>query len=284
MKLPPVELKYKANIFEVLPNSTWSKVPLSFEQLDHAHGFLLYSSRIKFHPSDPAVLSIPDLHDRAQVFVDKEYAGTLSVTRKALQLPISARNGSNIDILVENQGRIFYGPVINQRKGILSAVYLSDHIISSWHHYRLFEDWTAVTSRLVNAPTPKQPSSPRMPSFFTAKFVLDDEYKDRPLDSFLKVSGGWTKGVAFLNGHNLGRYWPVAGPQLTLYAPAVFFKPYPKENELVLFEHEKSPCQSSPSANSSKCSVQFVEKHIINAAVPSPVGSRKPPSFVQKET
>lgn len=75
MKLPPIELKYKANVFQVLPNSSWSKVPLSFEQLNHAHGFILYSSQIKFNPTDPALLSIPDhLHDRAQVFVDKVFA------------------------------------------------------------------------------------------------------------------------------------------------------------------------------------------------------------------
>lgn len=33
------------------------------------------------------------------------------------------------------------------------------------------------------------------------------------------VSQGWEKGVVFVNGVNLGRYWKV-GPQRTLYVPA----------------------------------------------------------------
>ena len=31
-----------------------------------------------------------------------------------------------------------------------------------------------------------------------------------PADTFLDMRG-WTKGVAWVNGFNLGRYWPVSG-------------------------------------------------------------------------
>lgn len=31
-------------------------------------------------------------------------------------------------------------------------------------------------------------------------------------------SQGWSKGVVFINGKNLGRYWST-GPQQTLYVP-----------------------------------------------------------------
>lgn len=179
---------------------------------------------------------------------------------------------------MENQGRIFYGPFINQRKGILSAVYLSDHVINNWHHYRLFQNWTEIISKLTSAPASNSPAPSRIPAFFTATFVLPEEYK-QPLDSFLQVTG-WTKGVAFLNGHNIGRYWPLVGPQKTLYAPSVFFRPYPQTNTIVLFEQEKNPC----SKDTKLCKVEFVSKHIINGAVPTPVATKKPPTFVQKET
>ena len=33
------------------------------------------------------------------------------------------------------------------------------------------------------------------------------------------IRQGWKKGVVFINGFNLGRYWHV-GPQRTLYIPA----------------------------------------------------------------
>lgn len=59
-----------------------------------------------------------------------------------------------------------------------------------------------------------------------------------PLDTYLDTTG-WGKGVAYVNGHNLGRYWPLVGPQITLYVPAVYLKT--GENELVLLELEYLP-------------------------------------------
>jgi beta-galactosidase len=37
-------------------------------------------------------------------------------------------------------------------------------------------------------------------------------------DTFLDMSG-WGKGIAWINGHNLGRYWKI-GPQQSLFVPA----------------------------------------------------------------
>jgi len=44
---------------------------------------------------------------------------------------------------------------------------------------------------------------------------------------------GWRKGVIFVNGFNIGRYWDV-GPQKTLYVPAPLLRPGP--NQLLMFE------------------------------------------------
>jgi beta-galactosidase len=52
----------------------------------------------------------------------------------------------------------------------------------------------------------------------------------------LKVPG-WTKGVAWVNGFNLGRYWKV-GPQQALYVPGVYLKR--GQNELILFEQHSA--------------------------------------------
>ena len=46
----------------------------------------------------------------------------------------------------------------------------------------------------------------------------------------------WGKGVVFLNGFNLGRYWNI-GPQLSLYAPAPLFQK--GKNKIIIFEEEK---------------------------------------------
>jgi len=49
------------------------------------------------------------------------------------------------------------------------------------------------------------------------------------------------QGVAFVNGFNLGRYWPVAGPQVTLYVPAGVLYPAPQQNTITLLELQHAP-------------------------------------------
>ena len=74
------------------------------------------------------------------------------------------------------------------------------------------------------------------PAFYRAKFQVD-----QVADTFLNPTG-WIKGVAFVNGHNIGRYWTI-GPQLTLFIPSHFLKV--GENELIIFEQEKTTAITS---------------------------------------
>ena len=148
----------------------------------------------------------------------------------------------------------------------MDKVLVDKQPINHWSHYKLFDNWDNLLKKLPSTPTKANHyQSPRIPSFYHGKFLLPNK-PHYPLDSFLEV-GAWNKGVAFLNGHNLGRYWPVAGPQLTLYAPSVYFKPYPHENEIVLFELEHSPCSVGDS-HDDKCVVNFTDKHVINGHIP----------------
>ncbi len=55
---------------------------------------------------------------------------------------------------------------------------------------------------------------------------------DGPEDRYLRLDG-WTKGNAFINGFNLGRYWS-RGPQRTLYIPAPLIRA--GRNELAVLE------------------------------------------------
>src|SRR5258708_29406988 len=63
--------------------------------------------------------------------------------------------------------------------------------------------------------------------FFKGLFILD-----RTADTYFDVSG-YKKGVVWVNGHNLGRYWYV-GPQQHLYCPASWLKK--GTNEIVLLD------------------------------------------------
>jgi len=69
--------------------------------------------------------------------------------------------------------------------------------------------------------------------FFQGTFNLK-----APGDTYLDL-GGWKKGVVWLNGNNLGRYWEI-GPQKRLYCPASFLKE--GRNEIVVFDlHQTAP-------------------------------------------
>jgi len=76
------------------------------------------------------------------------------------------------------------------------------------------------------------------------------------------------QGQAFLNGFNLGRYWPVRGPQVTLYVPKTVLKPSPAQNVLVMVELDRAPCDSH---STEPCTVTFVESPILNKTVTSSV-------------
>jgi beta-galactosidase len=56
---------------------------------------------------------------------------------------------------------------------------------------------------------------------------------------FVLDPSGWGKGLVFINGFNLGRYWPLAGPQITLYIPKEILKV--GINEITMLELQTAP-------------------------------------------
>ena len=57
---------------------------------------------------------------------------------------------------------------------------------------------------------------------------------------------------------NIGRYWPTAGPQVTLYVPGSFLSTS-QTNFIILIDFEGSSCTDS------NCSVEFTDYPIINS-------------------
>lgn len=184
-------------------------------------------------------------------------------------MPIKLDNNSRLDILVENQGRFSYTGY-NETKGIIDGVYLiranDDNElktkIKNWKHYLFFKNWEQTVEKLQNKTNSSSIKlSSRIPTFFTGRFKLPND-SNLPFDSFLRLDG-WGKGVAFLNGFNLGRYWPLAGPQVTLYAPSHLFKSFPEENVISVFELQRHPCMTSEN----NCVVKFVKEHELNGTL-----------------
>jgi beta-galactosidase len=218
-----IELNQSAPLFDVLPalsTPVHRVVPQPMEALDQNYGFILYRTQIAA-PYGETTLTLCGLHDRAQVFLNGRSAGVLERATPDPLLPLYLpQGGVQLDILVENMGRVNFGPHLMDRKGILGGVSLGKSFLFDWTIFPLPLD---DLSRLEFAPA----ADSYGPAFYRGSFTLAEVG-----DTFLGLPG-WTKGVAWVNGFNLGRYWN-RGPQQTLYLPAPLLRP--GENELVVFE------------------------------------------------
>ena len=221
IKLPKIELNEFASVFEILGRPVRSEKPMSFEDLDQGYGYVLYRTKL-VGPVD-ALLKIKELRDFAVVCVDGRCVAVLDRRYKQDSVPIKiSANSARLDILVENGGRINYGgQLVDNRKGITESVTLGGHELTSWEMFKLPFD---SVSKLNGLSQSREVASP-----FVARgsFELAETG-----DGFLDLSG-WGKGIVFINGHNLGRYWHI-GPQQTLYVPGVWLRK--GRNECVVFE------------------------------------------------
>ncbi|GIY81684.1 beta-galactosidase [Caerostris darwini] len=263
MALPPITMKKVMSLWDFVSMnnvSVFSTYPLSFEDLSHPFGFVLYKATVTFQTSDPAILTVKGIADRAHVYVNKVLQGILSREQKAESIPIRVLKGQDIEILVENQGRICSGYNINDRKGIFQNVTLGSQVLVNWTMTPVLLDSNSVKKIELWKQKIKKTDSVSAPSIYIGIFKITNE--TTLLDSFLRLDG-WHKGVAFLNNFNLGRYWPIVGPQVTLYAPSNLFLRAPLMNQISLLELEDSPCGGGDS-----CNVQFVDTPVVNGTTP----------------
>jgi len=223
--LPDIKLDKTADFFE------WKKsikpvhndTPLCFEQLGQGYGYVLYSKR--FNQPIKGKMSIKGLRDYALVYTDDKKIGELNRINNQYELEVNIPSNGRLDILVENMGRINYGAEIpNNRKGIIAPVTINDHeITGNWEMYKVPMD------KAPNITQISIPAKTGHPSIYTGDFSISVAG-----DVFLDMHG-WGKGIVFVNGYNLGRYWKT-GPQQTLYLPGCWLKK--GRNEVVIFEQQ----------------------------------------------
>ncbi|XP_049673186.1 beta-galactosidase [Accipiter gentilis] len=239
-----------------------STYPLTFVQLKQYFGFVLYRTTLPKNCTEPTQLTSPlnGVHDRAYVSVDGVPQGVLE-RDKSLMINITGKAGTNLDILVENMGRVNFGRYNNDFKGLVSNLTLDQDILVEWEIYPLDIDGAVnhdINSHLYR---PKRsvgnPLSYEAPTFYTGRLSIPGGIPDLPQDTYVKFPG-WTKGQIWINGFNLGRYWPARGPQLTLYVPRnILVSSVP--NNITVLELERSPCSTQA------CEIEFVDKPNINA-------------------
>lgn len=216
-----------------------SDKPKTFEALSQYSGLVLYETYLPQTRRDPGVLQIPGLRDRALVYVENDFVGILSRETPIYDLAIPLRAGKKLQVLVENQGRINYGPTTDF-KGIIGDVLFEKKALTKWNMTKFplesYEDIERLIqkegSRLNEIDSFKMLNDG--PSIFYGSFEIKDLHT---CDTYLDTRG-WSKGIAFVNGENLGRYWPMVGPQVTLYVPAEVLKV--GVNNVVLIEYQSA--------------------------------------------
>jgi beta-galactosidase len=217
--LAPIAFDRAASLWEDLGRPVHVARPRAMETFGQAYGDILYRT----HVAGPASgdLVVTDVRDYVQVYVAHTLVGTLDRRLKQDRLAVTIPSGgADLDLLVENSGRVNFAlPLRDERKGITKSVTLGD---------RELTEWDVFTLPMATMPEPTwRATAPPGPTFYRGTFSVTS-----PGDTFLDLRG-WGKGLVWVNGHALGRYWAI-GPSQTLYLPAPWLRR--GTNEIVIYD------------------------------------------------
>jgi len=238
IEVPEFPMQAFASLWDHLPAPIADVQPRPFEMYGQNQGLMLYRTRLVGRKTGRLVIT--DLHDYATVFVDGKYVGAIDrrLGENAIDLPPATSAAPMLDVLVEGMGHINFGQQIVDRKGITDRVTLAGMTLMNWQVFPLPLGDAWVRS-LTATPVPV---SPRPGTFFRGTFRLAV-----PADTFIDTTG-YRKGVVWVNGHNLGRFWDI-GPETRLYCPAPWLRA--GANEVVVFDllaTDAQPLRGAPTA------------------------------------
>jgi beta-galactosidase len=237
MTLPQVMLRDSVSLWARTSQPITGPAPIPMEKLNQAYGYILYRHRLTAAETmqDSAVkqgsltqqedLKLEGLHSYARVYREGRLLGVVDRRLKQDSIVIDAaaadvQPGQRLDLLVENSGRINFTTAIRgERAGILGTVTLRDKVL---------EGWESVAD-VVTEPWPGEftPAACTGPCFYRA--TLDVQ---QPGDTYLNTTH-LGKGVVWVNGHLLGRFWNV-GPMGSLFLPGAWL--HPGSNTLTVFD------------------------------------------------
>lgn len=220
----------KTSFFEVksqVSDIISSQYPLTMEELDHPYGYVLYEHKL-VKDSERETFRVIDASDRIHFYLNQELLEIQYREHIGHKIEATIENSNNkIQLLVENLGRVNYGPRLladSQRKGIRTGVMSDIHFISgNWVHYLINEKYfkdSNLNGKWTN-------EGPGIHSF---SFNIDGKIEDTYLDL-----SSFGKGFVIVNGRNIGRYWDI-GPILSLYLPKSFINE--GLNQIIIFETE----------------------------------------------
>ena len=220
IEIPTFQLAESALLGPLLSHPIRSERPKTMEAVGQSYGFILY--RTMMEKAARGRLEVNEARDYAIVSQGAKRLGVLDRRLHQSMLDVDLDAGVPLDILVENMGRVNFGPhLVDDRKGITECVILDGKELTGWEIYPLLlSDLSPLkfTSAMKSAP-----------AFHRGTFELLATG-----DTFLDLRG-WGKGYVWVNGHNLGRYWRI-GPQQTLFLPGPWLQQ--GRNEVIVLDLE----------------------------------------------
>ncbi|WP_008587147.1 glycoside hydrolase family 35 protein [Niabella soli] len=235
--IPEISMKAYSSIWQNLGQPVHSPQPVPMEALDQNQGLLLYRTKLIGHKS--GTLKIWEPHDYALVFLNGKFIDTVyrDGGKWEVKLPKTDVADPQLDILVEGMGHINFAQFMIDRKGITDRVTLNGMTLMNWDIYKAPLDASYIKNLNPSAGTTYDGKA----TFFKGSFSLDQTG-----DTYFDLSG-YKKGVVYVNGHNLGRYWYI-GPQYRLYCPASWLKK--GQNEILVLDLlQNNPANISTAAS-----------------------------------
>ena len=227
ISIPQITFKESASLFNNLPKANKSDVIQPMEKFDQGWGRILYRTKL---PESPTAfkIKITDLHDWAAVYVNGKLIGNLDRRKdeNTIEVP-PVKKGDVLDILVEAMGRVNYGKTIIDRKGITEKVEMlagtNTRNLNNWEVFNFPVEYEFQKKLKFKA------QNPNGPAWYKATFELET-VGDTNIDM-----STWGKGMVWVNGYNIGRYWKI-GPQQTLFMPGCWLKK--GKNEIIILDLE----------------------------------------------
>lgn len=225
-----IRLTEQCRLMTAVPPGKANAVLETMETLSQSTGFILYRTTVQ-GPVE-GELALGAVKDRVYMMMDGKLQGISGRSTKGEPVVLKVPDGSHqLDLLVENMGRINFGPrMLEERKGLENPIRFNGKELGPFQQVGL---------PMQVPPLGKFEEIKEGRKFGSGTLYRGTFKIGTPCDTWLDTRG-FGRGMIWFNGKNLGRYWKV-GPSQTVFLPGCWMKK-DSENEIVVLELESENC------------------------------------------